>query len=347
MKKDRRNNQERKERFIMVTTSALVLTALVVTGAYVRNHNRDSQDQGYTLDFTALEDRADEKLKEIALNSNHDRNVALQDGEKSGEGPLEAGSDEIKIPGLTEGKNGKPSGVDQSSSKGMSDGAESASIGKNKADAETAKGGKNASDGKKEGTSSGYRAADGKKEQASGSNGTDGNGSPTPAGNLLAGETLPEDTPLIIQETAASPVITSELHFAQSMVKPVSGEALIDYNMEHGVYFATLDQYKCNPAVIYGAQQGETVAACADGRVINLHDDAVLGHVLVLDLGDGYQAIYGQVENVEIPIGGTILAGSKLATVAAPTKYYSVEGSNLYFQITKNGESIDPKQFMQ
>ena len=335
MKKDRRNNQERKERFIMISTSALVLTALVVTGAYVRNHNRDSQDQGYTLDFTALEDRADEKLKEIALNSNHDRSFALQDGETTGEGPLEAGSDEIKIPGLTEGKNGKPSGADQSSSKGMSDGAESASIGNNKAGAESTQAGKNAQGGKKEGTSLGNKTAD-------------GNGNHTPAdGGLLTGETLPEDTPLVIQETAATPVITSELHFAQSLVKPVSGETLIDYNMEHGVYFATLDQYKCNPAMIYGAQQGETVAACADGRVINLHDDAVLGHVLVLDLGDGYQAIYGQVENVEVPIGGSILAGTKLATVAAPTKYYSVEGSNLYFQVTKNGESIDPKQFLQ
>jgi len=113
------------------------------------------------------------------------------------------------------------------------------------------------------------------------------------------------------------------------------------------VYFATLDQYKRNPAVIYGASQGESVNACCRGRVMSVRKDAVLGSVLVLDLGDGYQATYGQLENIETPIGSIVDAGSRLATVAAPTKYYSVEGSNLYFKLTKDGESVDPSQYFQ
>ena len=357
MKKDNRNNNARRERFIMISTSALVLTALTVTGAYVRTHNRNALDNGYTIDFAALEDRADEKLKEIAMNSGKGRTNLQGEGKEDTEIPLEAGSDEIKIPGLTDKDNGISS-TDQSSSKGMSDGAGEqgsskagtgkqtsdktvvGSQGSNKASAGTTTSGKqeNSKSVINNGTGNGNVSI----EQAkSGNAKSDQMAQETVGTGVAEAETPKEELPV-----AAS--VSEELHFApETMVKPVGGEALIPYSMEHGVYFATLDQYKCSPAVVYGASLGEAVCACATGRVINIHNDAELGHVIVMDLGDGYQAIYGQVDNVVVPIGARIDAGAQLATVAEPTKYYSVEGSNLYFQLKKDGESIDPNQFFK
>lgn len=321
MRKDNDNRNLKRERFIMLTTSAMVLTVLTVTGAYVRNHNKNLMDDGYTIDFTALEDRADNKLKEIQRNSDLSQLAKkAEEGAKSMDAPLEAGSDEIKLPGITKDKGEPIKSLDESGSKSMSDGAELVKK-------ETAK-----NTGKKadqvESTIVIERA---------------------PAETEIREEVLTQDQPLVITEVAAeNPVVAEELHFsAESMVKPVDGEVIIPYSMEHGVYFATLDQYKCNPAIIYGAAEGEAVLACTAGRVINVHDDAVLGHMLVLDLGDGYQAIYGQLDQIEIPIGGMVEAGTKLASVATPTKYYGVEGSNLYFQILKDGKSVDPGQFFQ
>ena len=350
MKKDNRNNNARRERFIMISTSALVLTALTVTGAYVRTHNQNALDNGYTIDFAALEDRADEKLKEIALNSGKGRSNLQGDAKEEMELPLEAGSDEIKIPGLTEKNNGISS-ADQSSSKGMSDGA--GTQGSSKASV-----GKQTSD--KTGVGS---QGSGKTTAGTTDAGKQGNSktviNKTETGNVSID--VAENRPVGTEETAGDngimnqvediPVtatVSEELHFApETMIKPVSGETVIPYSMEHGVYFATLDQYKCSPAVVYGASLGEAVSACAAGRVINVHNDAELGHVVVLDLGDGYQAIYGQVDNITVPIGAKIDAGAQLATIAEPTKYYSVEGSNLYFQLKKDGESIDPSQFFE
>jgi len=37
--------------------------------------------------------------------------------------------------------------------------------------------------------------------------------------------------------------------------------------------------------------------------------------------------------------------GDTIGSVAAPTKYYSVEGSNLYFKLTKDGEPVNPENF--
>lgn len=314
MKKDDHNRNARKERIVMISTSAMVLTVLTVTGAYVRSHHRNSMDNGYTLDFSAMEEHAGDKIKEITQSTKHDpgqtgkepQNLAKSIPEKDPDIPLRVGSDEIRIPGLTDRDvlNAKP--VDQSGSEAMS-----AGVGMQEKRQEI------------------------KKQEV--------------IAEEPEAEPLPPDPALqVFAAPAESPVISEELRFEPaSMIKPVSGNPLIAYSMDHGTYFATLDQYKCNPAVIYEAQQGEPVCACTTGRVMNVHNDAELGHVLVMDLGDGYQAIYGQLENIEVPIGGMVEAGMKLASVAAPTKYYCVEGTNLYFQMLKDGKSIDPGQFFQ
>ncbi|MBR3509427.1 MAG: peptidoglycan DD-metalloendopeptidase family protein [Lachnospiraceae bacterium] len=346
MKKDNRNNNARRERFIMISTSALVLTALTVTGAYVRTHNRNALDHGYTIDFEALEDRADEKLKEIALNSGKGRVNLQGEAKEEMELPLEAGSDEIKIPGLTE-KNQGSFGADQSSSKGMSDGAGTLGSGKSNA-------GKQTNDRTGVGKQVNDKTGVGTQGSSKTTAGTSDAGKQESAKAVINNETesgagtLDQAESLVTDAAPVSAAASEELHFApETMIKPVAGNPLIPYSMEHGVYFATLDQYKCSPAVVYGASLGENVSACTTGRVINVHNDAELGHVVILDLGDGYQAIYGQVDNVAVPIGAKIDAGAQLATIAEPTKYYSVEGSNLYFQLKKDGESIDPSQFFE
>lgn len=321
MKKDNQSNI-RRERIIMVTSSALVLGALTLTGVYMRNQTNQSKNDGYTIDFSSLENRAEDKMKEIADNSQTQVGQFAQvpQDDDLDYTPMEAGSDDIKIPGLTDRLESKV--VDDSRSEGMSEGTgkeipKEKPIAENLPEVESPKNVDNPSD--------------------SGETNTEGN----PSGENPFSENPPA------QETLADGFILSDdLHFAaETMVKPVNGEPLINYSMSGSVYFKTLDQYKYNPAVIYSAAQGEKVKACTTGRVTQIYSTAELGHVLTLDLGDGYQAVYGQLENIEVPIGSIVEAGAGLASVAAPTKYYSVEGSNLYFQILKNGESVDPNSF--
>lgn len=301
---------------MMATSSVLVLGALTVTGVYMRNQMQQSQNDGYTIDFSALEEQADNKFREIE-NSRKDQ---AQQKDLPGPGeewamqipdedldyfPLEAGSNEITIPGVTEPKKT----VDESSSQGMRDGADTVKNQKQEKQLEKAVG----------------------QEE-----------------KKPAAETAAKDVQPFTGLTEESPVISEELHFtASAMTRPVEGEVLLPYSMDHSVYFATLDQYKYNPAVIYQTGQGDTVKACAAGRVINIHSDAKLGHMLVLDLGDGYQAIYGQLENIEVPIGAMVEAGENLAQIAAPTKYYSAEGANLYFQVKQNDQTLDPEEFFE
>ena len=52
----------------MIESSAFVLAALTMTGLYMKDRGTESKDDGYTLDFTALENSTEDKFQEIAQN---------------------------------------------------------------------------------------------------------------------------------------------------------------------------------------------------------------------------------------------------------------------------------------
>ena len=41
-----------------------------------------------------------------------------------------------------------------------------------------------------------------------------------------------------------------------------------------------------------------------------------------------------------------VSAGSILGYISEPTKYYTKEGANLYFALSKDGVSLDPMQYL-
>ncbi len=127
---------------------------------------------------------------------------------------------------------------------------------------------------------------------------------------------------------------------------PVENDVLIAYSMDKAVYFETLDQYKYNPAMIISAEVGTPVCAVSAGKITKRYWDYETGWTYEMDLGGGFKAYYGQLENLQKAEDTYIVAGDVLGYVASPTKYYSKEGSNLYFAMTKDGKPVYPKEYM-
>lgn len=127
---------------------------------------------------------------------------------------------------------------------------------------------------------------------------------------------------------------------------PVDGNVIIPYSMEQTVYFSTLDQYKYNPALVIAGEVGEEVWSATDGEVTDITTDAQTGTTVTVNLGDGYEAIYGQLGEVHVKQGDRVEEGVLIGYLGEPTKYYSVEGCNLYFQLLKDGEPINPLHYL-
>lgn len=147
-------------------------------------------------------------------------------------------------------------------------------------------------------------------------------------------------------ETAAEENVRFSFTENQTLVWPVNGNVILDYDMEHMVYFATLDQYKYNPAVLIQADVNEKINAAASGIVVDVSTNEETGQTVCMDIGGGYQLTYGQLKEPEYAVGDTVEQGAVIGYVSEPTKYYVSEGSHLYFSMTKDGEAQDPLDYL-
>ena len=140
-----------------------------------------------------------------------------------------------------------------------------------------------------------------------------------------------------------------ELSFSEEeqLLWPVVGNVLINYSMDKPVYFSTLEQYKYHPAIVIQAKAGQNIMAAARGRVSKIEKTEELGNVITMDIGSGYEIAYGQLSNIQIKEGDLVEKGDYIADVATPTKYYSVEGDNVYFSLKKDGEPVNPMTKLQ
>ncbi|MDL2301159.1 M23 family metallopeptidase [Lachnospiraceae bacterium OttesenSCG-928-D06] len=293
-----RKNNVKKERIIMIASSAFVLAALTMTGIYMKNQSAKSQDEGYSLDFAALENSASEKYTEIAKDTENNNKTLdqLEDYVTEDDldyAPLEVDSTQIQIPGLTDqtaNSTTKSNGEDKSEKPKSTEAEEITE-------------------------------------------------------SVAEGEEEAEETEEVQVEETAGDVRTLS-YDGHAMVRP-GGAVLIPYSMSSSVYFKTLDQYKYHDALVLSSAEGESVGACADAQVVSVFFDEEIGNAITLDIGDGYLATYGQLRDIPLTQGSYVNAGELIGYVATPTKYFSLEGANVYFKLTKDGNHVNPEGYLQ
>lgn len=306
MRKNR--NGVKKERIIMLASAALVLTALTVTGVFVRS-NRRTDEGNNVVDFSAIESG----LSETAEN--------VLPSEEIGTLFTEVGTDDLDYdPSFQEANSGNVANSDKDDDEDDDDESESSAKDDKKTEEENKTSKKD--DSKKD---------DNKKEENNKEEGMIDESQETM-------QEMPEDTEAIA--TTIQPIL--DFSEEDGLVWPIVGDILLNYSMDKTIYFPTLEQYKYNPAIVIAATEGETIAAAADGKVISVSYDPQLGNMVVMDLGNQYELTYGQLDNITVSEGSYVATGDIIGSVAYPTKYYSTEGANVYFKLTKDGEPINP-----
>lgn len=149
-----------------------------------------------------------------------------------------------------------------------------------------------------------------------------------------------------VQSTAGN---STSINFSEDskLLWPVNGSILMSYSMDKTVYFSTLDQYKYNPAVIISGAEGDQVLCGTTGIVKSIDITAETGTTVNVDIGNGYELFYGQLKEVPVNVGDYVEAKSVLGYVSQPTKYYSVEGCNVYFEMRKDGQPVNPVEYLE
>lgn len=173
----------------------------------------------------------------------------------------------------------------------------------------------------------------------------------TVTSNTLTSEEAGMSTEPTAEEVLSGTVEAMTLSFnGIHMFAPLTEdcEILIPYSMDKAVYFETLDQYKYSPAMIIRAEVGSPVCTVSAGKIVNKYWDYETGWTIEMDLGGGFKAYYGQLndETIQKEVDTYVAAGDVLGYVDVPTKYYAEEGSNIYFAMTRDGQPVNPMDYV-
>lgn len=164
----------------------------------------------------------------------------------------------------------------------------------------------------------------------------------------IANQKQLEEQKLTEEETTVGNIVEEKLSFNpdNGVVWPVEGSVLLDYSMESTIFFPTLQQYQYNPAMVLSGNVNDKVLFVAKGKITNIETNEVTGCTVTQDIGDGYTVIYGQLKELNFEVGDMVESGQVVGYVSEPTKYYAVEGANVYFQVLKDGKPIDPEEIL-
>ena len=81
--------------------------------------------------------------------------------------------------------------------------------------------------------------------------------------------------------------------------------------------------------------------------MVTVTDDDLLGTTVVLNHADGYQSTYANLQ-AQPPVneGDVISAGQVLGTVGETALAESAEGPHLHFSVTRDGDPVDPDEYL-
>ena len=322
----------RREKAIMTASVVLVLAAMTVTGISVyRNHQKSQEEEQHIVDFSKLEKETQSPVSQAQNPSAQNVTGSDKDSGELDYDPYYAQKDkDLSAPTKTGGESDAGAAGEQETGSQPTEEPKDRNIGyaeyRNEASNNDVGWSEPASDGGQ------ANAADADKK----ANGT--TASQDAADNQ--DEALAASANIAVQE--------SQLSFGESskLAWPIAGNVLLNYSMDKTIYFPTLQQYKYNPSIVISAAEGTGVACAADGIVESVYEDAQTGQTVVMRLGGGYELTYGQLQEVTVEEGDYVETGAVIGHVAEPTKYYSVEGSNVYFKLTKDGEAVNPLDYL-
>ena len=144
-------------------------------------------------------------------------------------------------------------------------------------------------------------------------------------------------------------IVNNTLAFNEEkgLVWPVEGEVIMEFSENEMVYYETLGQFMRSDKILIGAAVGDNVKAGADGVVENVTTTRQTGQTVTVDIGSGYSVTYGELDNITVKKGDKVKSGQIIGTVAAPSGYYSKEGTNVYFKVEENKEPVNPMYLLK
>lgn len=133
-----------------------------------------------------------------------------------------------------------------------------------------------------------------------------------------------------------------------TFTKPIEGEISKEYAKDNLVYSETLKEWTTHLGIDIKAERASVVKASADGTVKYIKNDPRYGLTIIIEHSNGFETRYCNLLTTEfVSEGEEVKAGQTIGTVGDSAVYEIVDESHLHFEILKNGENLNPSDYVK
>ncbi len=128
---------------------------------------------------------------------------------------------------------------------------------------------------------------------------------------------------------------------------PFGNQIIKDYSNMNPVYSKTLGDWRTHNGIDFSGEAGGAVVAISYGEVISIYDDTLFGTCVLIDHGNGVTAKYCGLNKETINVKEHSTVNSEdIIGYLGEIPCEKQEGSHLHFEITHNGEIVEPLELM-
>lgn len=132
-------------------------------------------------------------------------------------------------------------------------------------------------------------------------------------------------------------------------IRPIEGETAKIFSMDSLIYSETLQEWVTHRGIDIKAEKGAEVKAIADGTIKSIKTDPRYGISIIIKHSKGFESVYACLLNEAqgLKEGDTIKQGQVIGNVGNSGVFESAEGMHLHFEMTKDGDYVNPDIYVK
>ena len=165
--------------------------------------------------------------------------------------------------------------------------------------------------------------------------------------------TKPEVVEVAPAPTEAAPVAEPEEipepeELVPTVVSPLDGTTVTVFSMTELMYDETMADWRTHNGMDIQAGEGDAVKTAADGVVKSVEKDELMGVTVVIEHAGGYTTQYSSLqEDPPVAVDQQVKAGEIIGYVGSTAAAESSMGPHLHFSVSKDGQVIDPREYVK
>ena len=143
------------------------------------------------------------------------------------------------------------------------------------------------------------------------------------------------------------PPVEAAAQLLPQVVSPLDGTTVTVFSTTELMYDETMADWRTHNGIDVQAEEGAAVKTAADGTVVSVTDDELMGTTVVIEHSGGYTTHYSSLQaDVPVAEGQSVHAGDVIGCVGSTSAAESEMGPHLHFSVSQNGSAIDPHAYI-